>query len=65
MYHVNMRTEVIGLSEAAELLGISYSTAKRLARDGQIPGQLPKIGSLYMVSRRGLEQYLNSYTPAQ
>lgn len=49
---------VIGLAEAAKLLGVSYTTAKRLAAKGKFPGQLPKLGSRYGVSRVALDDYL-------
>lgn len=54
--------EVIGLEEAAGRLGISYRHAKTLAAAGKIPGQLPKIGSMWMVSVKGITEYLDSYS---
>jgi hypothetical protein len=55
--------EVIPLAEAAERLGVSVTTARRLARNGNFPGQLPKIPTLktWFVSVRGLDEYINSY----
>jgi len=46
------------LTEAADALRISVSTAKKLARNGELPGVLPKLGTQWRVSRKALEQYM-------
>ena len=51
--------EVLTLTEAAEMLRISVSTAKKLARNGELPGVLTKLGTQWRVSRRALEAYVN------
>lgn len=54
---------VLTLSEAATVLRISVSTAKKLAKRGDLPGILPKLGTQWRVSKRLLAEYMN--TPAK
>ena len=54
----NAEPEVLTLTEAANVLRISVSTAKKLARSGELPGVLPKLGTQWRVSRRALEAYM-------
>lgn len=55
----NREPEVLTLTEAAALLRISVSTAKKLAREGELPGVLPKLGTQWRVSKRALDAYLS------
>jgi excisionase family DNA binding protein len=50
--------EALTLAQAAEVLSISVSTAKKLARRGTLPGLLPKVGTMWRVSRRQLAVFL-------
>ena len=50
---------VYTLREAAELLGISYVQALRLAKAGRLPGAF-RLGSRYRVSRQVLDALLGS-----
>lgn len=51
---------VLTLVEAAALLRISVSTAKKLAARGNLPGILPKVGVQWRVNERVLRQFLNT-----
>ena len=42
--------DLLTLAEAAQALRISLSTAKKLARDGELPGLVGKVGNQYRVS---------------
>lgn len=54
------RTEFIGVSEAARLLGVDVRTVHRKIRRGELPGT--KIGdglrSAYIIDRQAVERYL-------
>lgn len=54
---VRDRPAVYTIREAADLLRISVNTAKRLARQGQLPGA-QKIGQAWRVESRQLHDYL-------
>lgn len=54
---------VLTLGEAAVMLRISLSTAKKLAASGEMPGILPKLGGQWRISRVGLDSYLHSCGP--
>lgn len=48
--------------EASARLGMKLTTARRIAAEGKLPGQLPRIGtSDFLISVKGLEEYLASY----
>lgn len=48
--------------EASVRLGIKIGTARRIAAEGKLPGQLPRLGaSDFLISVEGLEEYLASY----
>jgi excisionase family DNA binding protein len=55
---MSVKTEGLALSvaEAAEALGISEALARRLAREGELPGAR-KLGSRYVVSARELRDW--------
>lgn len=46
------------IKEVAELIGISYSTAYKLALSGEIP--FKKIGGQYFIPRTDFEVWFNS-----
>lgn len=48
--------DILTLEEAADILRISYSTAKTLAASGELPAT--KVGRQYRISRRALEAYI-------
>jgi len=50
--------EVLTLTETADALGISPSTAKKLAARGELPGLLPKVGNQWRISKRLLVEYM-------
>jgi excisionase family DNA binding protein len=50
---------LLTLGEAAEMLRISISTAKKLASSGALPGVLPKVGRQWRISRAGLVAYIH------
>ncbi len=52
----------ITVTEAAEVLGISRSTAYELARDGTLPSL--RLGRRLVVPRHALQELLNSALPA-
>lgn len=49
---------VLTLAEAASLLRIHPSTAKKMAARGELPGVLPKLGGQWRVSAKRLHAYL-------
>jgi excisionase family DNA binding protein len=51
--------EVLTLPVAAEVLGISAETARKLAVRGELPGAI-RIGRQWRVSRPALEQFLSA-----
>ena len=53
---------VISVSEAAKILGVSNSTAYRLARENRIP--VIRIGSSVRVNLRQLEKWIEEHTNA-
>lgn len=55
------KRSVIPIAEAAEILHMHPTTARRLAAEGRFPGALPKIGQAWVVSLEGLDAYLASY----
>lgn len=51
----------ISITEAARLLGVSASTARKLAAVGELPGLIPgKLGSQWRVNRQALLDYVNA-----
>ncbi|GAA2838988.1 helix-turn-helix domain-containing protein [Nonomuraea rubra] len=52
------RKLVLGLMEAARLLGIGRTTAYRLAKTGTFPCLVIRIGGRYAVPQRGLRALL-------
>ena len=54
---------VVDMATAANLLGISRSFAYQLAKDGQFPVPVIKVGSRYRVPITGLLDALNLPTP--
>jgi hypothetical protein len=56
--------EVWSLEEARRFLGFGSRKAKELAQAGEFPGQLPKMGRAYRISRRQVIAYLESATPS-
>jgi excisionase family DNA binding protein len=57
----NRRT--VSLSEAAEVLGISRSTAYKLFKQGALPVPVLEIGAVLRVSIVHLDRYLQTGTP--
>lgn len=55
--------EVLDVSEAARLLGISEYTARELARKGAIPGR--KVGRQWRFSRKALLDWLGGDSEAR
>lgn len=53
---------VVSVSEAAQMLGVSPSTAYRLARENRIP--VIRIGSSVRVNLRQLEKWIEEHTEA-
>lgn len=51
---------VISLTEAADMLGVHPTTARRLAASGEFPGILPKLGGQWRVSLEALNAYIAS-----
>lgn len=52
--------EIISLAEAAQLLKVSFATARRWAAAGKLPGLvLPKVGHQWRVNRQRLYDYLD------
>lgn len=51
---------VISIPEAAKLLGVSVSTAYRLARENRIP--VIRIGASVRVNLRQLEAWISAHT---
>lgn len=60
-----IKTERLTLTieETARILGISRGTAFEQARQGVLPGLLPRVGRRFLVSKRLLEEYLNGAWP--
>lgn len=50
----------ITITEAAPLLGVSRSTAYRLAKAGQFPVPVKTIGSKQVVSLRRVQEHIGS-----
>jgi excisionase family DNA binding protein len=53
------KSEVLTIDDAADMLGIHYTTAKRLALHGKLPGAF-KLGSQWRVSRAALLKFLDN-----
>lgn len=53
---------LISIREAAAILGVSPSTAYRLARENRIP--VIRIGASVRVNRRQLEAWIEAHTEA-
>jgi excisionase family DNA binding protein len=53
---------VVSVPEAAQMMGVSTSTAYRLARENQIP--VIRIGSSVRVNLRQLERWIEEHTSA-
>jgi excisionase family DNA binding protein len=51
----NIFMELIGVTEAAEELGLSQNRVRQLIKGGKIPAQ--KIGNLWIVTRPDLEEF--------
>ena len=51
---------MLTLTEAAALLKINRSTAYGLARSGEFPVPVKRIGRQYRVSRAALDRFINS-----
>lgn len=49
---------LLSIRDAADLLGMSEATARRLARTGNLPGLVAIPGHRLLVRRRILEQWL-------
>lgn len=52
------RVATVSVPEAGQELGIGRNTAYELARTGEFPVRVLKIGSRYRVSRADLDRYL-------
>ena len=50
--------EYMSLEEVAEFLGVTYQLVYKLARSGELPAA--RLGKLYRISRKDLEEYLES-----
>lgn len=55
--------EILSVEEAAEFLGFSAYTVRKLARDGVIPGY--KMGRQWRFSRLGLVRYVEERSLAR
>lgn len=53
-----MNTQTLSVPEAGDVLGLGRNKAYELARQGEFPVRVLKIGSRYRVSRADLERYL-------
>jgi excisionase family DNA binding protein len=51
---------VIPISAAAKRLGISPSTAKKWAADGKFPGALRKVGGIWLVNEKALNDFIRA-----
>lgn len=51
------------VQETAKILGLSRGTAFEQARQGILPGLLPRVGRRQLVSKALLERYLNGAWP--
>ena len=49
------RSRFVGIEEAAEVLGLSYSTVWESLRRGDFPAPSVQIGTRWRISRPGLE----------
>lgn len=49
------QSKFVGIKEAAELLGVSYSTVWEALRRGDFPVAHVRIGTKWRISRPGLE----------
>lgn len=56
--HKQERAATVSVPEAGNELGIGRNTAYELARTGEFPVRVLKIGSRYRVSRADLDRYL-------
>lgn len=56
----NLGADAISLREAAEMIGVSRSTAYSLADRGEFPVPVFRIGSQMRVSRRRLAEWIDS-----
>lgn len=55
-----MATMTLNLKEAAEELGVSDPTMRELVKQKDFPAM--KIGKLWKISRRGLEEWIEKKT---
>lgn len=53
----------LSLEEARKVLGYGATKAYDLARRNAFPGQLPRIGKEWRISRRQLAEWLATATP--
>lgn len=51
---------VVTLAEAAQVLGISISTAKKLAKAGQLPGCVGKVGGTWRINQSKLLEFVSN-----
>ncbi|CAN5344111.1 hypothetical protein BH09PAT4_BH09PAT4_09390 [soil metagenome] len=56
---IDSRNETNTLDEAAYRLGISRGLAYRLAKDGEFPVRVIRLGHRYVVSRHELDAFLH------
>jgi excisionase family DNA binding protein len=49
------RSRFVGIREAAEILGMSYSAVWEALRRGDFPAPAVQVGTLWRISRPGLE----------
>ncbi|GAA1772573.1 hypothetical protein [Nonomuraea bangladeshensis] len=59
----DVRSEVVSLLTAGRLLGIGRTKAYRLAKVGEFPCRVLRIGGRYAVPVRGLQALLDPTTP--
>lgn len=55
--------ETVTLTELADILDISLSTAYNLARTNELPIPTLRLGRQFRFSRRALDRYLDSDAP--
>lgn len=53
-----MNTQTLSVPEAGDVLGLGRNKAYELARQGEFPVRVLKIGSRYRISRADLDRYL-------
>lgn len=56
---------LLTVTEVAQMLRVSPSTAKKWAAEGKLPGTLPKIGGLWRIHEATFLAYIRGGTPAR